>query len=133
VPQFDDPEGPFNIDENSPDGTLITTVSATDGDVDGDHHFLIAFHDLKLPFSEPFRKLYYELNLDYPDLANYFAVNGDTGEVTVQKRNGFELDRDKAPFGVYTIEILVRDNFPPTIGVPSTEMIVNLEQTSNQY
>jgi len=52
-------------------------------------------------------------------LSNYFTVGETSGEVTVQKRAGFELDRDVEPFREYTIELLVRDNTPSTPGVPS--------------
>jgi hypothetical protein len=70
---------------------------------------------------EPFgRKLEYEMNIEFPDQANYFAVDKTTGEVTVQKRLLFELDRDKEPFGTYTIELVVSDNRPPTAGFTST-------------
>jgi hypothetical protein len=34
-PVFNAPGGPFEIPENSPDGTKITTVLATDGDTSG--------------------------------------------------------------------------------------------------
>jgi hypothetical protein len=69
---------------------------------------------------DPFgRKLEYEMNIDFPEVANYFAVDKTTGEVTVKKRPSFELDRDKEPFGTYTIELVVRDNRPPTAGFTS--------------
>jgi hypothetical protein len=72
-------------------------------------------------FLEPFgRKLEYEINADFTDLSNYFAVDKTTGDVTVQKRVGFELDRDKEPFGTYTVELVVRDNRPATPGISST-------------
>lgn len=34
-PVFELPGGPFKITENSPDGTEIATVKATDGDTSG--------------------------------------------------------------------------------------------------
>jgi len=35
IPVFDPPGGPFEIDENSADGTVIATVRATDNDFSG--------------------------------------------------------------------------------------------------
>ncbi|XP_059472061.1 cadherin-23-like [Neocloeon triangulifer] len=102
TPVLNVPQTPVQIMENSPGGTEIATVTATD-----------------LDFSEPFgKKLQYFINTAFPEQANYFEVDATTGVVSVKE--GADLDRDGPLGDTYRIELIVMDNSPPTAGVEPT-------------
>jgi hypothetical protein len=45
-PVFEAPEGPFEIPENSPDGTKITIVKATDEDISGNFIYYVSDNEI---------------------------------------------------------------------------------------
>ncbi|XP_065341978.1 cadherin-23-like [Cloeon dipterum] len=99
VPVFDSAEE-IVIAEHPDIGTLLVTVSATDGDV-----------------SEPYGK-----NLEYSiskEQQNYFEVDSKTGQVTVKDQE--YLDRDTANNGVFSIGVVVTDNSPYSAGFDSNQ------------
>ncbi|CAB3365089.1 Hypothetical predicted protein [Cloeon dipterum] len=99
VPVFDSVEE-IVIAEHPEIGTLLVTVSATDGDV-----------------SEPYGK-----NLEYSiskEQQNYYEVDSKTGQVTVKDKD--YLDRDTANNGVFSIGVVVTDNSPYSAGFDSNQ------------
>ncbi|XP_071447316.1 cadherin-AgCad1-like [Hetaerina americana] len=79
-----------SILENSPNGTYIFTIDATDGDS-----------------TYPFNEVSYIMDDLYPN--QFFAININNGMITVSLQTEAVLDREKSD--TYEIHISVRDNY----------------------
>ncbi|XP_073842493.1 cadherin-AgCad1-like isoform X2 [Musca autumnalis] len=93
VPQIDTFEQQVWIYENSTTGQYVGQIKAYDNDRDSPHN-----------------TLEYSINSAFTDLHNLFQINITTGEVYVNLRNGYFLDRDMGTTYHY-IPIDIKDNF----------------------
>ncbi|XP_061386106.1 cadherin-23-like [Musca vetustissima] len=93
VPQLDIFEQQVSIYENSTTGQYVGHVKAFDNDRDSPHN-----------------SLEFSINSAFTDLHNIFQINITTGEVYVNLRNGFILDRDMGVTYHY-IPIDIKDNY----------------------
>ncbi|KAM7362387.1 cadherin-AgCad1-like [Cochliomyia hominivorax] len=93
VPTIDEFEQQVFLYENATTGTVVGQIKAHDDDRDSPHNILE-----------------YTINNALGELHNLFQINTTTGEIKVNLRNGFILDRDMGTTYHY-IPIDIRDNF----------------------
>ncbi|XP_037819620.1 cadherin-23-like [Lucilia sericata] len=93
VPTLDEFEQQVFIYENATTGTIVGQIKAHDNDRDSPHN-----------------SLEYTINSALAELHNLFQINTTNGEVKVNLRNGFLLDRDRG-ITYHYIPIDIRDNF----------------------
>ncbi|XP_065371260.1 cadherin-23-like [Calliphora vicina] len=93
VPTIDEFQHQVFIYENATTGTIVGQIKSHDNDRDSPHN-----------------TLEYTINSALGDLHNLFQINTTNGEVKVNLRNGFILDRDMGTLYHY-IPIDIKDNF----------------------
>lgn len=115
VPQIDIFEQQVSIWENATTGQYVGQIKAYDNDRDSafwvrlKNIYINIWYSIHI-ISVPHNTLEYAINSAFTNLHNLLQINITTGEVYVNLRNGYILDRDMGTTYHY-VPIDIKDNF----------------------